>query len=199
MALIPISMPFIREESGSNHPTVQKDALPEAGSSSWLKGTLVYTSGTGASTVLNKLATAGTVIYGQSPDVSHTSGTGNWPDAPFGLNHYPFDLRDRILEINISGSQGTIGTTSGATWAGGGTNGVALAPGQQYGVLTPTSGVYQNYQLLDVSNTTQKVFEIVALAPGGPNLGGTSFSSTQSVNDNNPRVWVKVIPGVLQG
>lgn len=190
MALIGIAQPFIREEAGGNHPCVQKDAVPEAGSSTWLVQSLVYTSGTGASTVLNKLATAGTVIYGQSPDASKGSGALTPPTALFGLNHYCFDLRDRILEINIASATATvttINTTSGVTWAGGGTNGVALAPGQQYGVLTATSGPFLNYQFLDVNNTTQKVFEIVALAPN------------QATTDNNPRVWVKVIPTVLQG
>lgn len=186
-----IQMPIIRSEGGSNEPAVMKDVLPEAATQTWLAGSLVYTSGTGASVVLNKLATAGTVMYGQSPDKSHYLGTGNWPDAPFGTNHYPFDLRDRILEINISGSVATIGTSSGATYAGGGTNGVALAPGQQYGVVTPTTGTYLNYQLLDVSNTTQKVFEIVSLA--------VTPQNPQTTTDNNPRVWVKVIPGVIQG
>lgn len=182
-----IRNPFIVEEAGSNQPSVQKPPITENGTSqTWLDNGLVYTSGSGASVVLNGLATAGTVIYGQSPDAAKGTGSLVVPNALFGANHYPFDCRDRILEINISGSQATIGTTSGATWAGGGTNGVALAPGQQYGVLTPTTGTYANVNFLDVSNTSQKLFELVQLAPG------------RATTDNNPRVWVKVIPTVLQ-
>jgi hypothetical protein len=116
-----IRNPFIIQEHGSNLPSVQKDAVPENGTSqTWLANGLVYTSGTGASVVLNGLATAGTVIYGQSPDAATGTGSRVVPNALFGANHFPFDCRNRIIEINISGSQGTIGTTSGATYAGGG-------------------------------------------------------------------------------
>lgn len=189
-----IMQPFIREESGGNNPAVQKDPLPEASgltsTTGWLPGSFVYTSGTGASVVLNKLGTAGTVVYGQSPDGSVNTATPVLPTKLFGLNHYPFDVRDRIIEINITGSAATIGTTNGATYAGGGTNGVALAAGQQYGVVLGT-GSFLNYQLLDVSNTTQKVFEIVGLA--------NTPQNPQTTTDNNPRVLVKVIASVLQG
>lgn len=183
-----IRNPFIIQEDGANEPSVQKDPVPENSTTQvWLDNGLVYTSGTGASVVLNGLATAGTVIYGQSPDAAKGTGSLVVPNALFGNNHYPFDVRNRIIEINISGSQATIGTSSGATYAGGGTNGVALAPGQQYGVLTPTTGTYANVNFLDVSNTSQKLFEIVRLAPN------------RATTDNNPRVWIKVIPTVIQG
>lgn len=186
-----IGAPFIRKEHGSNEPAVQKDAVPENGTTQvWLQDALVYTSGTGASTVLNELATAGTVIYGQSPDAAKGTGDLNPPNALFGANHFCFDLEDRILEMNIASSTagiGTIGTVNGVTWAGGGTNGVALAPGQQYGVINPTTGPYKGKQMVDVNNTTQKLFTIVALAPN------------QATTDNNPRVYVKVIPTVIQG
>lgn len=186
-----IAAPFIIQEHGSNEPTVQKDAVPENGTSQiWLQGALVYTSGTGASVVLNELATAGTVVYGQSPDAAKGTGSLLPPDALFGANHFCFDLRDRILEINVASSTAgiaAIGTANGVTWAGGGTNGVALAPGQQYGVINPTSGVYKGKQMIDVNNTTQKVFEIVALAPN------------QATTDNNPRVWARLITTAIQG
>lgn len=186
-----IAMPFIIQEEGSNQPTVQKDAVPENGTSqTWLQGAFVYTSGTGASTVLNGLATAGTVIYGQSPDNAIGTGSTVVPNRLFGSNHFCFDVLGRVFEINIASAtagQAVIGTTNGVTWAGGGTNGVALAPGQQYGVLVPTTGTYNNYQFLDVNNTTQKLFEIVALPP---------YSAT---TDNNARIWVRVISTVTQG
>lgn len=192
-----IQMPQIFQESGFFVP-VQKDPVGEAASQSWLAGAFVYTSGTGASVVLNMVPVNGTVIYGQSPDAAIGSGSPpvmlKPPQSLFGLMHYPFDPRDRIFAVNLhaGGTGGTandavIGTVNGATWAGGGTGGVALAPGQQYGICVPASGAYVKYQLLDVSNTTNKVFEIVALAPG--------FATS----DANPRVLVKVIPTVLQG
>lgn len=199
MALIGIQMPFIRQE---DRICVQKDAVPEAATQTWLAGSLVFTSGTGASVVLTKAATAQPLIYGQSPDASKGSATSaellRPPFALFGLNHFCFDLRDRILEINISNdsaSGATLGTANGPTWAGGGTNGVALAPGFFGRIVTPTSGTYVNYQFFDVGATVPAsatlvathIFEVIALAPG------------QSVNDNNPRIYVKVIEARIQG
>lgn len=185
-----IAAPYIRQEDGANEPSVQKDPQMEASSQAWIAGALVYTSGTGASVVLNELATAGTLIYGQSPDSAVGSGDTKPPNRLFGLLHYCYDVRNRIIEINIASAtatSSTIGTTSGVTWAGGGTNGVALAVGQQYGVMNPTSGTYKGVQFLDVNNTTQKLFEIVALPPG------------VATTDNNPRIWVRAITTILQG
>lgn len=199
MAIDVISMPFIRQE---DRICVQKDAVPEAATQVWLAGSLVFTSGTGASTVLTKAATGQALIYGMSPDPAKGSGTNvnllKPPFALFGLNHFPFDLRDRIIEINIandSASGATVGTVNGPTWAGGGTNGVALAPGFFGRIVTPTSGTYLDYQFFDVGPTVPAsatkvathIFEIVALAPG------------KSVTDNNPRVYVKLLEERLQG
>lgn len=196
MAIARITFPFIIQESASNNPAVQKDAVPEAAAQNWLPQSLVFTSGTGSAVVLNVVPTAGTLVYGLSPDGA--KGTTSPaialqpPQALFGLNHFPFDLRDRILEINaVSGTAGNavIGTANGVTWAGGGTNGVALAPGQKYGCFRASAGTYDKIQFLDVNNTTaaQQLFEIVALAPN------------QAVGDQNPRVWVKIVEDKIQG
>lgn len=186
-------MPFIRFEHGSNSPAVQKDKVLEAASQSFLAGALLYTSGTGASTVIQRCASDAVLVYGMAARNAFTATSGVLtlpPNSLDGAYHYPFDVRDRIIEINISNSSASgaqTGTTSGVTWAGGGTGGVALAPGQQYGIITHTSGTYSGMQFLDVSETTAKVFEIVGLAPD------------QATTDNNPRVWVKVIPACIQG
>lgn len=197
MAIATIAMPFIRQEAGSNQPAVMKDGVPEINGTSWLPQTLVYTSGTGVNTVLNPCATGAVLCYGQAPGAS--KGTNiRPPDHLFGTAvvgantlavHFPFDVRDRILEINASHAANfaLTGTASGVTWAGGGTGGVALAAGQRYGIMRPTSGTYLNYQFLDVSNVATPLFEIVALAPN------------QAAGDNNPRLWVKVIPTLIQG
>lgn len=194
MAAIPIAMPSLRAEGPSgNSQTVQKDPVTEANTQAWLAHSFVQTSGTGAAVALQRCASAATAIYGFSVDAAKGTGTAaallTPPFTLFGLLHYCFDPRDRIFEINAtngSASGANIGAT-GVTYAGGGTGGVALAVGQQYGILTMTSGTYSGYQTLDVTNTTQKVFEIVALAPG------------QLTTDNNPRLWVKVIASVIQG
>ncbi len=196
MAIARIAQPFIIQEGQSNSPCVQKDAVPEIAASNWLAGSLVFTSGVGAAVVLNVVPTAGTLVYGQSPDAAKVSTTPaellKPPFALFGLNHFPFDLRDRIVEVNaVSGTAGNavIGTANGVTWAGGGTNGVALAPAQKYGLFRASAGTYNLMQFLDVNNTVaaQQIFEIVALAPN------------QSVNDNNPRVWTKIVEDKIQG
>jgi hypothetical protein len=193
MSLIAVAMPRMAQPPGSNQPFVQRDKVLEGTTQTWLKNSLVQITGTGASVVLQRAASAATVIYGLAPQAAAGSGTADALVVPpaflFGRYHYPFDLRDVILEItatNGSASGANIGA-NGVTWAGGGTGGVALAPGQQYGLLTMTSGTYDKYQTLDVTNTTQKVFEIVRLAPG------------MLTSDNNPRLWVKVIPTALQG
>jgi hypothetical protein len=191
-----IAQPEIYAEAGSNQPGVQKQAVTEKAAQSWLLNTLVYTSGTGAAVVLEPCLTAAVLCYGLCPDAS--KGTTSPPvmlqppQALFGLNHFPFDVRDRFLEINASNASASganIGLTTGVTWNGGGTSGVALAPGQQYGLIRLTSGIYAGYQMLDVTNTTQKFFEIVDLSQRG---GG------QSKDDNNPRLIVKVIPTLIQ-
>lgn len=188
-----IAMPFIRFEHGSNSPAVQKDKVLEAASQSFLAGALLYTSGTGASTVIQRCASDAVLVYGMAARNAFTATSGALTLPPLSLDgafHYPFDLRDRIIEINAAGSSASganIGTTNGVTWAGGGTGGVALAPGQQYGIITPTSGTYSGMQFLDVTETTAKLFEIVGLAPN------------QATTDNNPRLWVRIISTCFQG
>lgn len=201
VTLLGIRQPFIRQE-GLGAIAVQKDPVPEnynGGSNvqAWLKDSFVYTSGTGASVVLNSLATNGTVIYGQAPAAALGSPAASVPPRHlFGVGgadnmglHYPFDVRDRIIEMNLASTTlASIGTVNGASWAGGGTDsGPAIAAGQQYGVIVPTSGTYNKINFIDVKNTTNKLFEIVALAPG------------EIATSANSRVWAKVISSVIQG
>lgn len=188
-----IGMPTLWQESGFGVP-VQKEPITEKSATSWLAGSFVVRTGTGASVVLEPVISAGTLIYGQSPDVAFMGGLAltvapTPPTALFGFNHYPFDPRDRIFSINIanaSASGATIGVNTGVSYLGDGTNGVALAPGDQYGIVRPTSGAYVGVQFLDVTNTTQKVFEIVGVDPR--NIPGCAST----------RVLVKVIPTVIQ-
>lgn len=189
MAIARIAAPFIVSELGVNSSAVQKAAVTEAASMAWPANSFVYTSGTGASVVLNACASDATACYGLCPDSAVGSGSSVVPNRLFGTQHYPFDCRDRVIEINAVGSSASganIGTTNGVTWAGGGTGGVALAPGQQYGLIVPTSGTYVGVNFLDVTETTAKMFEILSLAPG------------QATTDNNPRVWVKILEAMTQ-
>lgn len=192
MPVAKISMPFILRERGSNEPCSQKDSIPEVASAVWKAGALCFTSGTGAATVLNPCATAATLVYGQSPDAAKFGGNTRPPDALFGLNHFCFAVLDRVLEVNAASQTagvGALGTANGVTYLGGGTNGVALAPGQRYGLWVAPSGPFAGIQFLDVNNVTlaQQLFEIVAIAPN------------QSTADNNPRIEVRVVVDKIQG
>lgn len=205
MAGIAIAMPRIVAGSLSgNSPIMQQPGVMELNAQSWLKSSLVAISGSGANVRLAACADNALLVYGLAPQAATTKGTaaGNPvadpaiqpPQSLFGITHYPQNLRGVLLEINICNAAqdgSNIGAGVGVTWDGT-VGGVALAPGQQYGLNVQTSGTYNKYQLLDVSNTVQKLFEIVQLAP---TFGGVR----QAVNDNNPRVWVKLIDSVLQG
>lgn len=205
MAQITPGMPRLYQPPGTNLPFVQKNRLAEAAAQSWLAMSLVQIAASGGNQTLIVAPAAATVVYGLAP--SAAAGTGGVltpPDNLFrGTNpvtgtaakiHFPFDLRDVILEMTLSNgslSGANLGA-NGVTYAGGGTNGVAIVVGAQYGLVTLTSGTYNKYQFVDVQNTTQKVFEIVGLAP-------SAYGVAQTVTDNNPRVLVKVIPAALQG
>lgn len=193
MSQIGIRMPtLVSPKSGS--PFITKEKLKEAASQSWLAGALVQVTGTGASAKLQRCAADATACYGMAPQAARGSGVLTPPDALFRDFHYPYDLDDCIIEINASNgslSGANIGA-NGVTFAGGGTGGVALAPGQQYGIITLTSGTYSGYQLLDVTETSSKLFEIVRLAPN-------NGSALQTVDDNNPRLWVRILRSALQG
>lgn len=178
--------------AGSNAANVQKNGYPITAAQVWKANTLVVAVGAGAAQTLSRVIKAGVAIYGLAPQAE--AGKLTPPEALFGTTHYPFDLRGLYLEINATnGTQNstTIGGT-GVTWAGGGTGGVALLAGQQYGINIQTSGTHDQIQTLDVSNTTQKIFEIVSLVP---KVDGV----TQLVTDANPRLIVKLIDSILQG
>lgn len=198
MAIELIKMPSIFQEGpSSNSPSVQKDPILEAASQAWLAGALVQRTGTGASARLQRTPTssgtaADLLVYGMSPDAAKGSATPTAlltpPFALFGLYHYPFDVRDRILEMNIgTATDANLGTSSGVTYNGGGTGGVALAPGLQFGIRVVAAGIYTGYQIINVAETTNVVVEIVGIAPD------------KLPDNNSSRVMCKVIPTKIQG
>lgn len=185
-----IGSPTLWEEHQASVP-VQKDPIIEKASTSWFAGSFVVRTGTDVNVVLEPVITDGVLVYGQSPDAAFgTSAAPTPPTGLFGLSHYPFDVRDRIFSINISDSSASgarIGVNTGVNYNGDGTSGVALAPGQQYACIRPTSGTYSGVQFLDVTDTTNKVFEIVGFDPRG------------KATDASCRVLVKIIPTTIQG
>lgn len=195
MANIRVYQPRIYAPPGSNQPNVMKGGLPITAAQVWKAWTLVVATGAGAAQTLSRVIKAGTSVYGLAPQAE--AGLTTPPGALFGATHYPFDLRGVILEINATnGTQDstTIGA-SGVTWAGGGTNGVALLAGQRYGLNLQTSGTYSGIQTLDVQNTTaaQAMFEIIGLAPKH-----RTDNYQQLVTDANPRLLVKLVDNLLQ-
>ena len=168
-------MPVVYQE-GANNMSTQKGPITDGGNSFTASSLVVVTA---AALVL--VATAGTAIYGLSPDSSHLS-TDVPPTALFGQNHYPFDLKGRTLILNATdGTVGHIGTANDGSYTS-----LGLAVGQQFGILTPTTGAYAGYQLLDTSNTTQKLFTVVGIHP------------QSATTDINPRVLVKVLDSAIQ-
>lgn len=182
MALIPISMPRIYSEFGGVNMTVQKGPISD-GSNSFLALSLVKL----ASGLLAAVASTDVTCYGQTPDASKAS-TDVPPAALFGQNHYVFDLKGRIIAVSITDATFRVGATGPSyDGTGGTTTGVALAPGQRYGILRATTGTYDQYQFLNIEDTTNDFFEIVGPFP----------DTRQAVTDNNPRVLVKILDSVL--
>lgn len=183
-----ITSPIIVAESNT---TQTRGRLLEAAGQSWVGNTLVQIAGSGVATTIQRAAAAATVLAGLV--TTNAFGTASVPMPPQALtqskDHLVSTLKDAILEISVTdaSASGANNGATGVTWAGGGTNGVALAVGQQYGLLLITSGVSNNIQTLNVQNTTQKVFEIVGIKPG------------VSLTEPNPRVLVKVIASAIQG
>lgn len=187
-----IGNPTLWQEHGPEVP-VQRDPLVEKAATSWFAGSFVVRTGTDVNVVMEPVISAGVSIWGFCPDAAFSAGaTISAPTPPtglFGLSHYVFEASDRIYSMNISDSSATgarIGLNTGVNYQGDGTSGVALAPGQQYGMVRPTSGTYKDVQFIDVTNTTQKLFTIVGLDP------------RSKITDATCRVLVKVIGTVIQ-
>lgn len=141
--------------------------------------TLVYLY----SGALKAVGTAGVLIYGQTPDISHAS-TEYPPQAFFGQNHYVFDPKSVTCEINIGSVANTTDVTQGQ--AGSAPQPSSLTIGSSYGIYVPSTGTYAGVQFLDPTNTSNLLFEYLGLP-----------DSTQPT-DYNGRVRVKFVSGTIQ-
>ena len=118
---------------------IQKPVLGDS-TNTFKAGALV----TNTAGVLVLIATAGVLIYGQTPDISHTA-LETVPQAFNGENHWVFDPTGGIIEINIGHANGTdvfIGIAGPAKQRS------DVVIGGVYGILTPTTGVYAGVQFL---------------------------------------------------
>ena len=166
----PIRQPFL--ERKSQNLQIQKAVQPDNGDSSvFLPNSFVVLSGG----LLVAVATAGVLVYGWSADKSHLS-TDHAPDALYGQNHWPFDPTDAQFVMNITDNSGHIGQAAGAPQLS-----VAVV-GTSYGIYKNTGG----YQMVNISDTTNKLFTVMALYPN------------QALTDYNGRVIVKVIDTCIQ-
>lgn len=157
---------------------IQKPVLGDS-TNTFKAGALV----TNTAGVLVLIATAGVLIYGQTPDISHTA-LETVPQAFNGENHWVFDPTGGIIEINIGHANGTdvfIGIAGPAKQRS------DVVIGGVYGILTPTTGVYAGVQFLDPTNTATTLFTVVGF-----------IDNTLAV-DYNCRVRVKPIASKIQG
>lgn len=172
----PIIMPRLVRQFGNMQQ--QKPPISDGGNS-FLAGSLVVIS----SAVLAAVATAGVLVYGWSPDESHTS-TQKPPDVFFGENHYPFQL-DENAEIELN-----VGTVSANALVVGQANSAvqrsAAVVGTSYGIARATTGTYSGYQVLDTSNTTNLFFVV------------TGYPDQSAAADYNGLVRAKIVPACLQ-
>jgi len=183
MARIPIRRPLLLQQSGNMH--VQKPPISD-GANAFVQGDLVQLSAAGTlQLVPTTTATALTkLVWGQTPDNSKVAADVP-PVAFFGENHYCFSVEDAIIEMNITNAAGGVGDATVNNGAAG-PQLSAVTLGASYGILT-TAATYVGVQMVDVSNVTNTLVQVVAL---GPN---------QTVADYNGRVLVKIPRAQLQG
>lgn len=176
MAAIPVKNPTLVKQIGNMN--VQREKLDEAATQTWLPNSLV----TNTSGALVLVATAGVLVYGLTPDGSHLS-TDKPPVAFNGQTHWPFDLSNTELEISVIGATRTLNATD-AEWQD-------VTIGAQYGIYTETANTAgkapKNTQMLDLSNTTNKLFTVLGPA-----------SDTVALTDTNVRVRVALVPTTIQ-
>lgn len=129
-------------------------------------------------------ATAATLVYGWCPDGSVAvdfSLPSVVPLPPndhlYGLNHWPFDVKGEQFIMNITDGSGHVGAANSAPQL------QSVKIGDQYGLYTDTT---TKMQMVDTSNTTQKVFTIVGIPDG------------QSQQDYNGLVLVELISTIVQ-
>lgn len=169
----PILVPEMVRTSGNMFQ--QKPIAPDS-SNTFKAGSLVYL----VAGVLTLIANDGVLIYGQTPDISHAS-TEIPPQSFFGENHYVFSPLEAEIEINVGALSGTALVIGASAKTPG-----DVVIGTQYGIATPTTGDYAGIQVLDPTEVTALLFQVVA------NVDGVLST------DYNGRVRVKIIPSKIQ-
>lgn len=173
-------MPELTRTSGNMF--VQKGPVLDSTNSFKANALVTMTAG-----VLVLVATAGVLVYGQTPDVQHTAAEALTPPAAlFGENHYVFDLSGGVVTINV-GALSSGALVTGADLPGLTPKTIAnVTLGSSYGIATATSGAYTGFQVLDPTNTANLLFTVVG------------FRDDVLTTDYNGRVLVKIVPATIQ-
>lgn len=174
----PIKMPNLVRTA--NNLFIQKPAVSDA-SNTFLANALVrLTSGN-----LVLVATAGVLVYGQTPDKSHLATETVPTTLPRALgsgeDHYVWSLLEGVLAINV-GSLSTNALVIGSSAA----KPSDVTVGATYGIATATSGDYSGMQFLDPTETGNTLFQVVG------------FPDDVLQSDYNGRVYAKVIASKIQ-
>lgn len=186
MANRPIIFPRIVQRTGNNRfETLGGEAgfTDNHGSAPWIQGgTIVYLS----SGLLNPVATDGVLACGYCFEASAASAASNPPTTRHNPHiHWPFNVRDVLFLVNITDASGHVTEADGAPQLS------EVVIGERYAMNRPTSGTYDKVQMLDVDDTTNDFWEVVAkptLIDGIANVAATY----------NGLVIAKIIPSLIQ-
>lgn len=168
-----IAMPELVRQSGNMF--TQRPVATDS-TNTFKAGALVYL----VAGILTLVPTAGVLVYGQTPDISHAA-TDIPPVAFFGENHYVFSPLDAEFEINV----GALAANALVIGAAAQTPATAVL-GTSYGIATATAGAYAGFQFLDTTNTTNLIFQVTGVPDG------------VLTDDQNGRVRVKVLTPKIQ-
>jgi hypothetical protein len=172
----PIRRPFLERRNLNAQPMKAGRAC----SGTWPNNTFVYLNGSG---LLLPVATAGVSLYGWS----HGPSTLTTDVPPVGLPQpgvcFPFDASGSVFVLSVTDAAvdtATTGTPASAPALS------AVTIGGQYGIIVPTAGTLTGIQMLNISDTTNKLFTVIDVYPN------------QASTDLNPLVLCQVISTCLQ-
>lgn len=183
MANRPIIYPRLLQRTGNNRfETLGGEAgfSDNHASAPWGAGGMITVIASG---LLNPVVTNGVLATGYCFEASAASAAANPPTTRHNPSlHWPFSLRDVLLLMNLTDASGTVGSGGPAL--------SEAAIGGRYAMMRPTSGDYTGVQMVDVDDTSNDLFEVVAkpaLVDGVANVAATV----------NGLVVVRIIPELL--
>lgn len=169
MADSPILMPYPRRrEQNMMNAISSEDGFPNGNSNTFLPRSFVkLSSGNIVAVVTGDIQAFGFVL-----DASITTAQAalKSPYYRFGDAHWPLSLVGMHFLINISDNSGNVGQANGAPQLS------EVVVGGTYGIVRPTSGDYEQYQMLNVDDTTNTLFRVIDIPDDA--LGNAQTSTT---------------------